>query len=227
MEGRRGVCPDCPVKRAGVLGTLVDAKTGHCELRCLFVPARHTLPPRWFGAYGLALVRRGFLVRQRIDASGTATAVDALGPGSVVPLPDSADGSGGYAADEALVCLVPRATLRGVVDAGAPASGQVVGLHLSALERVERITEARARPTAAARVASLLCALADHLAPPRRLDRIPSSLQQRDLAALLSMRHESVCRALGAFERKRWLTRGPEGIRLHDRAQLEAAGRAA
>ena len=226
MEGRRGVCPDCPAKRAGVLGTLVDAKNGRCALRCVFVPARHPLPPRWFGTYGLALVRRGVVVRQRVDVSGTATAIDALGPGGATPLSEASEGSsGGYAADEALVCLVPRPALRQVVDAGAPTAGQVISLHLSALERVERIAEARARPTAAARVAALMCALADHLAPPRRLDLIPSSLQQRDLAALLAMRHESVCRALSVFERKRWLSRGAEGIRLLDRAQLDAAAR--
>lgn len=226
MDGRRGVCPDCPARRADVLGALVDAKNGKCALRCVFVPARQALPPRWFGTYGLALVRRGVIVRQRLDASGSATAVDALGPGSATPLPEASEGtSGGYAADEALVCLVPKPALRSVVDAGAPTAGEVLGLHLSALERVERIAEARARPTAQARVAALLCILADHLAPPRRLDRIPSSLQQRDLAALLAMRHESVCRALGVLERKRLLARGADGIRLLDRAKLDAAAR--
>jgi CRP-like cAMP-binding protein len=226
MEGLRGVCPDCPVKPRGALGALVDPKTSRCALRCLFVPARHPLPPRWFGAYGLALVRRGILVRQRVDAGGSATSVDAVGPGGAAPLLDSGEAtSGGYAADDSLVCLLPKAALKGALDAGAPTAGHVVTLHLAALERVERIADARGRSTAHGRVAALLCALADTLAPPRRLDTVPVALQQRDMASLLTMRHESVCRALGALERRRWLVRGSEGIRLLDRPHLEAAAR--
>src|SRR3974390_225948 len=109
MDGRRGVCPDCPVRPAGALGPLVDAGASRCALRCVFVPARHPLPPRWFGTYALALVRRGIIVRQRLDAAGAATAVDVIGPGGAAPLADSEEAtSGGYAVDDALVCLVPR-----------------------------------------------------------------------------------------------------------------------
>src|SRR5208282_81737 len=107
--------------------------------------------------------------------------------------------SGGYAADDALVCLLPRPALKGALDAGAPSAAHVVNLHLAALERVERIADARGRATALGRVAALLCALSDTLAPPRRLDAVPAALQQRDMAGLLTMRHESVCRALGVF----------------------------
>ena len=226
MEGRRGVCPDCPVKPKGALGTLVDSATSRCALRCLFVAARHPLPPRWFGAYGLALVRRGILVRQRVGACGSAVAVDAIGPGGAAPLLDSGEAtSGGYAADDALVCLIPKSALRGALDAGAPSASYIVTLHLAALERVERIADARGRTTATGRVAALLCALADTLALPRRLDTVPAALQQRDMAALLAMRHESVCRALGVLEGRRWLARGGDGIRVTDRARLETASR--
>ena len=212
----------------GSLGALVDAESARCELRCLFVPARHPLPPRWYGAYGLALVRRGILVRQRLDATGSAVAVDAVGPGGAAPMLESGDASsGGYAADDVLVCLVPRPQLRGAVDAGVPAASQVVALHAAALERVERIADARGRATALGRVAALLCALADTLAPPRRLDAVPAALQQRDMAALLGMRHESVCRAVGILQRRSWIERGGDGIRLLQRECLEATSQRA
>lgn len=223
MESR-SICPDCPVKPRGALGALVDVATSRCALPSLLVPARHALPPQWFGAYGLALVRRGIIVRQRVDAGGSAVAIDAVGPGGAAPLLDSAEkASGGYAADDALVCLVPTPALWGALDAGAPAANYVVALHLAALERVERIADARGRATPTRRVAALLCTLADTLAPPRRLGTVPAALQQRDMAALLAMRHESVCRALGALERRRCLVREGDGIRLLDRARIEAA----
>lgn len=224
MESRRGVCPDCPVKPRGALGMLIDAERSHCALRCVFVPARHPLPPRWYGSYGLALVRRGILVRQRVDVGGSAIAIDAVGPGGAAPLLEAGDTtSGGYAADDVLVCLVPRRALGEAVDAGAPAAPHVVGLHAAALERVERIADARGRATALGRVAALLCVLADTLASPRRLDTVPATLQQRDMAALLTMRHESVCRALALLVRRRWVARGAEGIRLLERDHLETA----
>jgi hypothetical protein len=227
MASRRGVCPDCPVPR-GSLGALIDAESAHCELRCLFVPARHPLPPRWYAAYGLALVRRGVLVRQRMDAGGSAVAIDAIGPGGAAPMLECSDApSGGYAADDVLVCLVPRSALQAAIDAGSPAASQVVGLHAAALERVERIADARGRATALGRVAALLCALADTLAPPRRLDTVPPALQQRDMALLLSMRHESVCRAVGILARRRWVERGADGMRLLQRARLESVSQRA
>lgn len=139
-----------------------------------------------------------------------------------MPLSDGDDASAGYAVEDALLCLCPRRRLRAAIDVGAPTAGQIVELHAASLDRVERIVAARARATAAARVAGLLCALADTLSPPRRLTLIPAALQQRDLAALLSMRHESVCRALAALSKRGAIVRDPEGIRLADRARLEA-----
>jgi CRP-like cAMP-binding protein len=159
-----------------------------------------------------------------VDVEGHATAVDAVGPGGAIPLPEADDMSvAGYAADDALLCLLPRRSMRTAVEAGAPSSAQIVALYAAALDRLERIAQARSRSTAQARVAALLCALADTLCPPRRLTCVPAALQQRDLAALLGMRHESVCRAVGAFVRHEALSRTGEGIRLVDRAYLEAA----
>jgi CRP-like cAMP-binding protein len=167
-------------------------------------------------------VRRGIVVRQRIDADGSAIAVDAVGPGGAIPLAEGGDAtSSGYAVDDSLLCLCPRRRLRDAVDAGAPTSAQVLALHASALDRVERIAQARGRPKAIASVAALLCALADTLSPPRRLACLPASLQQRDLGALLSMRHESVCRAMQALAGRGAITRTGDGIRLLDRARLE------
>ncbi len=207
-----------------VLGALVSPEEGSCAFRCVFVAARQPLPLRWSVAYGIAFVRRGVLVRERVDAGGTATVVDVVGPGGVIPLPAAADGGApGYAAADALVCLCPRRPLRLAIDAGAPMAGQIVGLHAAALERVERIAEARSRGGAVERVAALICALSDTLAPPRTLDLIPAALQQRDLAAVLAMRHESVCRALARLERRGALLRERDGIRLLDRGKLEAS----
>jgi len=193
-------------------------------LRCVSLASRQPIPPRWFGTYGLAVVRRGLLVRQRVDACGAATAIDALGPGGAAPLSEGGEVSGGgYAADDALICLCPRRALRSAIEEAPPTAADVISLHAAALERIERMAEARGRATALSRVASLVCALADTLSPPRRLDLIPASLQQRDLAALLAMRHESVCRALGTLEGREGLLRGDDGIRILDRSILESA----
>lgn len=224
VDCRASVCPDCPSAYAGLLGNLVDPRGGRCAFRCVSLASRQPIPPRWFGTFGLAVVRRGLLVRQRVDAYGAATAIDALGPGAAAPLSEGGEVSaGGYAADDALICLCPRRSLRAAVESAAPTASDVIALHASALERIERMAESRGRSTALARVASLLCALADTLSPPRHLDLIPATLQQRDLAALLAMRHESVCRALGTLERRKALLRGDDGIRILDRAMLESA----
>lgn len=190
--------------------------------RCESVPARMPLPPAWFTEFGLALVRRGIVVRLRVDAEGSATAIDAVGPGGAVPLFEGGTASSaGYAADDALLCLVPRRCLRDALDSGAPTSSEVVALHCAALNRVERIAQARSRPTAVARLGALLATLSDTLSPPQRLKCLPASLQQRDMAALLAMRHESVCRATRVLERRGAITRSHEGVRLLDRSLLD------
>jgi hypothetical protein len=46
-------------------------------------------------------------------------------------------------------------------------------------------------------------------------------LQQRDLAALLGMRHESVCRAMQILARRGAIARTSDGLRLLDRECLK------
>lgn len=173
--------------------------------------------------HGIVLVRRGVIVRQRVDAHGHATAIDAIGPGGAMPLGDRDDGGTcGYAADDALVCVCPKTIVHRAVDAGGGGARDVVRLHAMALERVEKIADARSRASAVACVATLLCALADTLSPPRRLPVVPAALQQRDLAALLAMRHESVCRAIAHLVRRGAISKEAEGLRITGRQALEA-----
>ena len=216
------VCPDCPATRNGVLQELVSNRDRPCAFRCVAIGARQPLPSGWSRGYSLALVRRGAVIRQRIDKSGVATAVDAVGPGAATPLSaGSEDGCEGYTTEDTLICICPTPTLSSAVDAGAPTSGQIVDLYRAVLDRVERMAQARARSSALSAVAAALCALSDTLSPPRRLDVIPSMLQQRDLAALLAMRHESVCRALRVLSDRGAIFRSPDGTRIVDRGLLE------
>jgi len=136
-------CPDCPATRNGVLSALVDQGNEGCAFRCTFVGAREPIPSRWFGTYGVALVRRGIMVRQRVDRAGRATAVDVAGPGAVLPLADEDHGAAGYAASDALVCLCPARTVDAALGDGT--AREIVRLQAHALTRVERIAEARAR----------------------------------------------------------------------------------
>lgn len=54
---------------------------------------------------------------------------------------------------------------------------------------------------------------------------LPSGLQQRDLARLAGVRHESFCRSLGKFERAGLVKRAPEGLRIERHDDLvELAG---
>ena len=208
-------CPDCPATRNGVFGSLVHPCQG-CGFRTLPLASRQAIPPTWFGM-GVALVRRGVIVRQRIGPSGGATAVDAAGPGCIVPLmPGGEVGSSAYATADAIVCFLGEEALARAVDG----TSSLLRLQAQALERMERIADARGRASAAARVGALLNALADTLAPPRTLAVVPANLQQRDLGALVAMRHESVCRVLVRLEAQGFIARGAEGISLLDRARL-------
>lgn len=217
------ICPDCPAVRSRVLETLVRRDAG-CAFRCLPVPARQPLPSRWRGDYGVALIRRGIVVRQRIDGSGRATAIDIAGPGSAMPIGASADeGSTGYAVDDVLLCLCPGDTLDAAVSAGAPVAPDMMRVQTNVLQRVERIAEARSRTSSTSRVAGLLLTIADLLMPSRRLTMLPSAIQQRDLAMLLALRHESVCRSLASLEKAGCVQRSVHGLRILDRTALEAA----
>lgn len=216
------VCPDCPAVRSRVFEGLVHRETG-CAFRCLAVAARQPLPARWRADYGFALVRRGIVVRQRIDYAGRATSIDIAGPGSALPIGAEADdGAGGYAVDDVMLCLCPSDSLDEVVGGGASGARDVVNAQATILRRVERIAEARSRTSATSRVAALLLAIGDTLSPKRALNVIPSAIQQRDLASLLALRHESVCRSVAVLEEKGLVQRSDDGLTLVDRPALEA-----
>jgi hypothetical protein len=217
---RSRACPDCPAKRSRALEPLVAESSG-CAFRCLSVAAREPLPLAWRREYRLALVRRGVIIRQRVDAQGRATAIDIVGPGSAFPITDEGDGTTGYAVDDAILCLCPSPVLEATVDGGSHGARAVVSAHTSALARVERIIEARGRSSAASRVAALLLTIADTLCD-RPLTRVPALIQQRDMASLVAMRHESVCRIIANFARRGLLERTAQGLVLANRAALEA-----
>jgi len=223
--GSRAPCPDCPATRQDVFDELVGPSRATCAFRCVTLDARATLPDRWFGEYAVGFVRRGVVIRQRVDTQGRASAVDAAGAGCVFPLSEQRGSSvnAGYAATRTLVCLCPVETMAEAIRGPDGTAVDLIRLQNEALDRVERITDARGRGTVQARTAAVLCALADTLSPPRQRNRIPSGLQQRDLAALLGIRHETVCRVLGDLEKKNLLVRENEGIRILDRDGLEAA----
>lgn len=220
METRS--CPDCPASRIGLLGEMLPHAQHACAFRVATVSERATIPHAWFGRYGLGLVRRGILVRQRVDGSGRATAVDVVGPGGALLLDAGSEGDvSGYAAAEAMVCLCPSERLDESCSS-LPTARDMMRLQSVAIERMDCLADARNRPTASARLAALLAALGDVLAPPRKLDVIPPQLQRRDLAALLALRHESVSRALAQLERTGAIKRTRDGIELRDREALRA-----
>jgi hypothetical protein len=204
---------------------LLDEAAGESAFDSLAVEARSALPATWLSRYGFAVVRRGYLIRQRADPAGRATAVDAVGPGCCFPLDRALAATGGarvlgYGVTRALVCLCDGETLeRGLLE-GGPVALQIHQLESEAISRMERLADARARPGAAAKIAALLCALADTLAPG--VDRIPAEFLQRDLAGLVSIRHESVCRVLRDFSRHGLIAKDVDGLVLADRAQLQA-----
>lgn len=210
---------------SNVLEGLLGDSGSESAFDSLAVEARSALPATWLSRYSFAVVRRGYLIRQRADPAGRATAVDAVGPGACFPLDRTLATYGGarvlgYAVTRSLVCLCDNETLeRGLTDGGTTAL-QTFQLQSEAIARMERLADARARPGAAAKIAALLCALADTLRPGS--GRIPAEFLQRDLAGLVSIRHESVCRVLRDFSRHGLIAKDSDGIVLADRAQLQA-----
>jgi CRP-like cAMP-binding protein len=208
-----------------VLEALLGDVPGESAFDSLAVEARSALPATWLSRYGFAVVRRGYLIRQRADPSGRATAVDAVGPGCCFPLDRALAAYGGarvlgYAVTRSQVCLCDAETLERGLTEGGPVALQIHQLEAATISRMERLADARARPGAAAKIAALLCALTDTLRPGT--GRIPAEFLQRDLAGLVSIRHESVCRVLREFGRHGLIAKDSDGIVLADRAQLQA-----
>lgn len=218
-------CVGCPAIARNVLEGLLGQSASACGFDSKPLEPRDSLPAAWLSRYSFAIVRRGFVIRQRTDAAGRTTAIDAVGPGCCFPIDrhgaDSA--AAGYAVTRALVCLCDEETLHRGLREGGPTAVQVHELDAEAVARMERLADARGRPGAAAKVAALLCTLSDTLRPGQRGEsRIPGELLQRDFAALLSIRHESVCRAMRDFQKAGLIAREGGSLVLLGREQLQA-----
>lgn len=216
-------CPDCPGARP-----LLDALGGEraaCAFRSWSLPARAPVPPELLAGSALTLVRRGIVVKELVDAAGRATVIDVVGPGSALAFAHR-PGITAFAAGPALLCACPTGRLdeRLAGPDGLGLARELLRLQQTALARMERLADARGRATVGERVAALLCALADGLSAPRTLTRLPSELRQRELGALLAIRHESVCRELRRLEHAGVVRRTSECLELLDRAALERAG---
>ena len=219
-RARLALCPDCPAPRAGMLEDLVYPESG-CRLRCVALSARQPISSQWPASYAFALVRRGAIVRQRVDRHGRATAIDAVGSGAGFLVQDGSAESApmGFAASASMLCLCPAPVVADSLEQGQHTAADLWKLAQTSLERVERIADARSRNTAMGRIAALLIALSDTFgAKPRTF--VPGSLQQRDLAALVAVRHESVCRVLRTMVERSLVRRDDEGIHLLDREGL-------
>lgn len=194
-------CPDCPAARNGRLSALVGDANAACVLQCQPVEARSALPSAWSERNAFAIVRRGWVMRSRVDGRGNHTAVDLAGPGALVMLRGAGEGSvpSGFAATRALLCLCPDGSFDEATASPALAF-DLVRLHQETLERVERIADARGRETAAEKVAALLGVLSAFRGAKGGTRELPDGLQQRDLAALLQLRPETVCRAMRLME---------------------------
>jgi hypothetical protein len=216
-------CVGCPAAARGILHSLLGESAEACGFDSLAIEPRSPLPPAWLSRYSFAMVRRGYLIRQRTDAAGRTTAIDAVGPGCCFPLGKGDGNTSGYALTRALVCLSDEETLRRGLVEGGPSAADVHQLDSEAISRLERLADARGRPGAAGKVAALLCTLADTLKPNGQIEaRIPLEFLQRDLAALLSIRHESVCRVMRDFTKRALVSREPDGLRLANREALQA-----
>lgn len=221
----RPACFDCPARRAEAFDALL---TGGCDFQCRNLDGRAALPELWFDTYRFAMVRRGVLIRQRIDAQGGVVAIDVAGPGCAFHLEDrarSASGSvpTGYAATDVLVCLTPTSVLDHAVHFRQGVAEDLIRMQSEMLERIERLADARGRERSDGKVAALLCTLMDTLTPPLKRDQIPAGLHQRDLSQLLGMRHETFCRILGRLEQRGAVQRQQDGLRILDRRLLESS----
>ncbi len=214
----RPSCPDCLVARRGMLTGILGSTEAPCLLSSFSIEPRAELPPIWFERYAFAVVRRGIVVRQRMDARGDRVAVDAAGPGCLLPLrmASGADASTGYAASRLIVCVYPYPTLDPNV-ADEPTLRDLLRLQQQAIDRLERIAAARGRSSAVDQVLSLLEALLESIAPLRDGEPRPVAISQRDMALLLRLRPETVCRALRTLERKGAIGRTPDGWTVADK----------
>ncbi len=215
-------CVDCPAARVGCFEGAVGDGASPCRFVKATLSARAQIPVAWAERYAFALVRRGVLIRTRAGGSGPPVSVDCAGPGALVPWPTSARELG-YAATDVLVCLYARDGVAEDTEREPSATRDTLDGFARALDRVERLAEARGQSSAEDRVARVLAVIADTLSPPVRRVRLPSALQQRDLARLAGVRHESFCRILGKLERAGVVQRSTEGLEIARHDELLAA----
>ncbi len=216
-------CPDCPRVGFDCFDRLARRPAG-CALDGKRLEAKAPIPPGWSEHYAFYMVRRGVLLRQRIDAHGRSVILDAAGPGCVFALepdePTAASTSCGYAATDVLVCLLERSELERSLEEEPLLASELLTLERRTLIRVERLAQARGAETAAQRVAALLLTLTDTLTPGRRRSHLPPGLTQRTLAQMIGVRHETLCRALRKLDSAGAIERSADGLRIMDRAGL-------
>ena len=216
-------CPGCPADRDHSFVTMIGEGKGECAFHGITMEPRGALPERWFVPGGAAIVRHGAVIRTRSDAHGRVHGVDLAGPGHLLPLEpgEGRDQPGGYAISAARLCLASDGAFERALSSGGEHADDVADLvrvQRDAMRRVERFSEARGRPGVESRVAAVIGVILDELG----LDLVlPEALQQRDLAILAGVRHESVCRAIGTLEASGMVARTLEGLRILDREALD------
>lgn len=218
-NGCRSHCIDCPAVRGEVLGNVIGAGLDECRFETLTVESRSPMPDTTLEAGTLVMVRRGVVIRQRLDQSGRAVAFDAVGPGAAYFVTEGDQAA--YAVDRTLVCSCSKDVLLHGLRTSNRGLDDLHGLHCQTSYRMERLADARGRQHVRSRVAALLCVLSDTLSPNSgKREHLPSGILQRDLAALVSTRHESVCRIMRELAQDAIVAHGPDGIQIIDRERL-------
>jgi CRP-like cAMP-binding protein len=210
------------------LESLIGDGAGAVPFESLSIEARESAPAAWWSRYSFAVVRRGYLIRARIAPDGKRTSIDAVGPGCCFPIDRNAMVQGkpagaAYAVTRALLSMCDEETFTRALGAGGTMVLQLNRLEREAFARMERLADARGRASAASKVGALLCTLADTLRPGQDDHRIPTEFLQRDLAGLLSIRHESVCRVMRDLTKRGLIERVDRSIVLKDPSQLDCA----
>lgn len=222
-----GHCIDCPAARAGQLRGLIGGCTEQCAFETFSAEARQQLPVERFPPGCLVMVRRGAILRQRQDGTGSPVSVDIVGPGaSFVVGGRNAEEFRSHpclAIDRSLYCVLGEEHLLDEVRKNPVSAIDLHRIHCEMAYRLERLSEARGRPNVRSRIAATLCTLADTLSPyGERRTRLPSALLQRDIGTLASTRHESVCRILRDFSGENLVQHGPDGIEILNHNALAA-----
>ncbi len=184
----------------GLFAAWLGDGEGPCALASASLEPRTSLAPSALDRHAFAVVRRGTVLRERVDADGQRSTVDVVGPGGLVPLHASTDRDRASvrASSRVVLCLYREPVLDENVD--RVTLSDLLALTQETVDRLESIAAARALSSAAAKVRALLEALAR--AFPSRVDGrgVALGLAQRDIADLLHLRAETVCRSMRRLE---------------------------